>query len=585
MNPEIVDALARLSDLTDDELATLQEQIVSEFDRIDGESQNGDTVAALESLADAQDAVNAEKVQREAAAGEAEERARAARERMHPADSSDEGDEGEGETDVVAGDETDEAGETEEIDADGNPVPKVAVAASARRAPARTAPRVPAMSDASPRRPAGNTPRASGSGLTGKATLTVGQTYRGWTAGDEIKDDMDLAKLFTERIKTLGRGNGERVVVASLNVEFPEERRLGSDAVSNSEKIAAATSRQNIIASGGVCGPVNVDYSLLILSTDDEPIAAALPDFNADRGGLRFMQPPTFGQVGASGTTVWTEATDANPGGATKPVQTIACGTEEEVFVDAIPTRLKFGNMQARFFPEMVSANTALALANAARVRELNRLAKIATYSTPVSSGQLLGAARDLLATVDQAAAAYRYRSRLDPEYQLRALMPSWTLDLLRADLVRQLAHGDDADYFAVTNQQITAWFTARNINVTWFVDGQVAQAAAGGNPATIGYGYQGFGAQAAGVALNDWPHTLVWYLFAEGTFQRLDGGQMDLGIVRDSLLDSTNDYETFVEIFEGIAMRGFESLQIISAVRPNGASAAAIATASASIY
>jgi hypothetical protein len=281
---------------------------------------------------------------------------------------------------------------------------------------------------------------------------------------------------------------------------------------------------------------------------------------------------------------VWTEATDANPGGATKPVQTIACGTEEEVFVDAIPTRLKFGNMQARFFPEMVSANTALALANAARVQDLNLLAKIATYSTPVSSGQLLGAARDLLATVDQAAAAYRYRSRLPRTTPMRAVMPGWVIDLCRADLARSEAHGDDAA-LAVTDAQVNGWFSARNVAVTWMEDGMPAQAAAGGTPPTIGYGYQGFGAQAAGVALLDWPHTLVWYLFAEGTFQRLDGGQMDIGIVRDSVLDSTNDYETFVEIFEGIAMRGFESLQVISSLRPNGSAAASIATAAPQVY
>ena len=82
--------------------------------------------------------------------------------------------------------------------------------------------------------------------------------------------------------------------------------------------------------------------------------------------------------------------------------------------------------------------------------------------------------------------------------------------------------------------------------------------------------------------AINAFPTKLVWYFYYEGAFQLLDGGQLDLGIVRDSLLDSTNDYEIFSEIFETVAYRGFSggAMQVISTLCANGGSAGTISTA-----
>ncbi len=68
----------------------------------------------------------------------------------------------------------------------------------------------------------------------------------------------------------------------------------------------------------------------------------------------------------------------------------------------------------------------------------------------------------------------------------------------------------------------------------------------------------------------------MVAYVFVEGSMQRLDGGRLDLGVVRDSTLDATNDYETFVEVFETVVSRGFANsgLQLILKGKPLGASA-----------
>jgi len=98
-------------------------------------------------------------------------------------------------------------------------------------------------------------------------------------------------------------------------------------------------------------------------------------------------------------------------------------------------------------------------------------------------------------------------------------------------------------------------------INATFTLDGPTG-------------GGQVFGTQSAAAVLA-FPTTVKWYLFPEGTWLFLDGGTLDLGLVRDSVLNATNDYQLFGESFENVAKVGVESLEFTSTVCPNGAVAA----------
>jgi hypothetical protein len=60
-----------------------------------------------------------------------------------------------------------------------------------------------------------------------------------------------------------------------------------------------------------------------------------------------------------------------------------------------------------------------------------------------------------------------------------------------------------------------------------------------------------------------DFPAVVEFALFVEGTWLYLDGGTLDLGIIRDSSLVATNQYKQFVETFEGLANIGCESYWI----------------------
>ena len=102
------------------------------------------------------------------------------------------------------------------------------------------------------------------------------------------------------------------------------------------------------------------------------------------------------------------------------------------------------------------------------------------------------------------------------------------------------------------------ALLEAHGVSVIWHLD----------TPTGDG---QIFGAQGAG-ALLTYPDTVKWWIYPEGSFLFLDGGTLDLGIVRDSTLNLTNDFQVFFETFEQMAWLGLESLAIASILCPNGA-------------
>ena len=566
----IRELLARLTELTNDELADLKAKIVEEFDRTEGSTP--EAVAVMQELADALTSVKGETDQRAEAQAEAERQAEETRQRVKSLLDEGEGEGESGEPAPVADEgETEGEGETEEVTApEGAPVvasttPPIVSGRASRMARGGAAPATPAA------------PR----GLNLMAALTASGSLRGAgvNPGDLISDRFTLAEAMAETLKRMPKGGAPRgdVIVASARWEYPADRILGHDPIENERKIEAVTSPRALVASGGVCLPVNVDYAVPTWATAERPLKTALPAFQVDRGGLTYVTPPTLASTSGA-TTVWTEANDANPTSPTvKPVLQVACGTPQTVYVNAIPTRLQFGNMQGRFAPEQVAANTDLAIAYAARVAELELLSLIDASSTIVESPQFVGATRDVLATLDLSCAAYRYRNRIPESQRLTAIFPAWAKDLFRADLTRQLATSA-TEFLAVADTALDDWFSVRGINVIWMLDGRPVRSGH-----TVNWAAQTFGTQSSDATLVKWPVTssivdLVFNLFVEGTMQVLDGGQLDLGIVRDSTLDATNDYETFVEPFEGLAFRGVEALLVHAKVLPNGASSATVA-------
>ena len=406
--------------------------------------------------------------------------------------------------------------------------------------------------------PADRRPVAQVSAAT--VAITAGADIPGYTAGSSIDNMSGVAEAMAKRIHTLRRvngGDGEQHIVASVTTKFPEERTLTQDAESNWNKIQSVVGPEALVASGGHQAPFEVKYDIFGLGTAVRPVRDCLPRFQADRGGIRYIVPPVLADYsGAVG--IWTAANDSaeTPSPAAKLSLTVTAATETTVSTDAVTLQLQFGNLLSRAYPELIARHNELGLIQHAREAEGNILTNIGAASTAVTSTSVVGLGRDFLVQIGRAAAAYRSRHRLEADAPLRAILPAWLKDAMAADLTLSAPGDSTLNAYA----EIDAYIASRGVNACYALD------VAGGTAA--------FAAQSSG-AMNEFPDTFIWYLFAEGTFLFVDGGTLDLGIIRDSTLVGTNDYKMFIETFENVAKVGVESLKITSTINVNGTASA----------
>lgn len=617
------DRLDRISELSEDELTSLREELLSEFNNVDDGEYTADKVETMKSLSSTFKAVKEEQARRvteastlaaeaaEAAASmkDVEEATEDAAEEEASELTSEEPtvDDEEEEEEVVAenavaepeaeasteeplveeaepvteaaakpaeGSDEEEAEETddeEEEEAkkaseasveDVSATPTNEVAELATEEIKTESSEEPVTASNTPATPEDRRPSAKEAAPV--YTITAGADVPNLPMGSKLPNLRAVAQALVERKKAWGNiggnGDGEKSTVAKFTTSYPEDRILSeTDLRGNRSKVeavvASAMARDEtgaLLAAGGLAAPVNMRYELFGFSeSTDRPVRDSLLVFNADRGGIRYITPPVIADVEGS-VSLWTieddeaAATEGAPN-PVKPCLRVTAGSEVNVYIEAIPLCLTFGNLVSRTYPELVERHTELAMVWHARYAETRLLTRIGALSTQVTAPKQLGLARDIFVQVDQAAAAYRSRHRLDAKSPLRVIFPEWFKNALRADLTKQLP-GDGQDVtFNLADGDINRWFASRNINVTWHIDGETGQI---------------FGEQTAG-ALLAFPNEVIWYLFAEGTFLFLDGGELDLGLVRDSTLNGTNDYKIFLETFEGVAKVGIEALRI----------------------
>ena len=385
--------------------------------------------------------------------------------------------------------------------------------------------------------------------------ITAGADIPGYTAGSPLTDMNAVAEAMSKRLHGLRRvngGDGEQHIVASVTTSFPEDRTLTQDAESNWAKINAVTSPEALVASGGHAAPFETKYDIFGIGTTARPVRDALPRFQADRGGIRFVTPPVLSSYG-NAVGVWTNAVDTSPGTDVKASLTVSAAAEQTVATDAVTLQLQFGNLMTRAYPELIARHNELGLIQHAREAEQNLLSKISSASSAVTTTSLIGFGRDFLVQLGRAASAYRSRHRLEADAPLRAIIPAWVKDAMAADLALSMPGDNTLNAYA----EIDGYVASRGVTLTSSLDQNVS------------------GAQSASAALNEFADSFTWYLFAEGSFLFLDGGTLDLGIIRDSTLVGTNDYKMFVETFEGIAFIGVEALVITSTISINGVAAA----------
>lgn len=419
------------------------------------------------------------------------------------------------------------------------------------------------------------------------------------TPSGEVLDRESVWSAFAAKLRGAGHGNpGHEVYPLITQVtEFPDERHLprGASALSNMEKVEAVvdaarsrhardnTDRVTVsrhvdggsprsLVAAGLCAPLENLYDIRVIGDEARPVRDALVRFGADRGGIQY-RPAMDGVSQTGGIGVWTTTNDEAGPLVPKTCVEIACPGLVTAEVEAIYACLTFSNMSTRFDPEGMDAVVRSQRIAHDRFAENRLITQLTTGSKDVYSTQVLGAVRDVLATLDHMVAYYRSVHRLADETPLRWIAPLWTKYLMRADMVRQMV-GDGMEALALTDARLTSWLSERNINVTWHLDGIDPADLTVPTPDVV-VPAQFYTSIVDEGAVPGFPNAISTLLFAEGDWLYLDGGSLDMGVVRDSTLNGLNRFQTFSEEFGFPAFRGIESLHLVIQANPTGQSAA----------
>jgi hypothetical protein len=353
---------------------------------------------------------------------------------------------------------------------------------------------------------------------------------------------------------------------------YPEQRDLNDIAQSPeavTRRFDEQMGPQSLTAAGGICAPYPVDYSLLNIAEDVRPVAANLPSYGAPRGGIQFMPSYVLSDITAdaasgAGAAIGriTRAQDA-AGSPSKPCQTFTCKTVTSCEVYAITRCVTFGNWNQRFYPELIDNILSQVMAVQARFAEELLLSAICAGSTQIDFNgfSLNGATASLLAAVGRAAARLRHANRA-PGATIRVAFPDWVKDLVREDMSSRLAYGNEQ--YSIPDVWWDQQLALRGVRPWYFIDGE--------------NDIQELRAPLAQGPLPAFPRTVKFYMYFEGAWTFLDGGTMDLGIVRDSVLNPANNFQMFAETWEGLCNRGLPSLCVNATVCPSGASAGTFA-------
>lgn len=350
---------------------------------------------------------------------------------------------------------------------------------------------------------------------------------------------------------------GVRDFVSIAVTEKTFTHGIGEDAKENFgvlEQVRAETTA--LVASGACCTPLTPMYDFCQLAEPQSPVEEGLASVNAPRGGIRYIVPPDFRAARAAiGVQCCVTPPAVNPD---KPCLHVDCPAVAEETVCAVSQCLSFDNLQYRTFPEQVAnflETVAVAFASRKEVYYLDYINSHSTSVTGITTGY--GLSRNILFNLVTASVAYRKRRGMKRGSTLSLFAPDTLLDEIKLDMAMD---GDDGlSYFSITDAQALQTLRDQGLEPVWYND----------TPSGLGQDFTTV--QAAGNLLK-FPINAVMYLFAPGTFVRLDGGSLDLGIVRDSKLNRSNDMEMFMEEWIGMAMLCLESVKLVVPGCPNGA-------------
>lgn len=409
--------------------------------------------------------------------------------------------------------------------------------------------------------------------------------------GQELPSLDALAQEFISKaqgIPTTRDGRGAaRHQVARINNSFThtvDERTNPAVVLDLWRSMVNRESQNALVAGGGWCAPSEIMYNFFNIADFDGAID--LPTVGVTRGGIRYPVSPAIGDVffqnagsnpasgfggfafpfsNASDPWLWTETDDilTVTGSVNKPTLRVPCASFNETRLEAYGLTVTAGNLTDNAWPEATQNFIRLlraAYQHAINARLISLMVTASGGANTIGAVTTDGPAPRIYNAVAMAANDYRERYGMSSNEVLEVVLPRYIKEVIRADLA--LKNGVDKQ--ATTDAEIESFFTVRKVRPQWVGDWQVRGASQPGN---------------ATVQLV-WPATVNFMLYAAGTFLHGTGMTLDLGVVRDSVLNAENDFTAaWAEEAHLVAQVGHASRLYTVAFNVSGQSGGTVAT------
>lgn len=427
--------------------------------------------------------------------------------------------------------------------------------------------------------------RASRGGFTPYDTseelvITTAADVPGYLYDTPLEDRIELAKAFQRRAKNMvdQPGLNQRVTVATVKRKYDVvlDEKMRPEEIEDAFKRLADPSQLwesgiPTTAGGGWCALPMPTYNFFNITCEDGMFDA--PTFGVERGGITFPVSPSLADVYTgtftSGTNpwLWTNTDDVATvtGSPNKPCVRVPCATNTTVLLECYGICLTAGNLTNNAWPEQ-TANY-LRLLRSAQFHAINAryIQSVVSLASAVVTSGVAGAGliAPLLSQIELQATNYRVKYGMCQTEVLEVVLPFWIIGAMRADLSRR--QGVTMQEIGITDNQIADWFDARHIRAQFVSDWQVRASGQIGNATPI----------------TSWPTSVDFLVYAAGTIMIGNGMTLDLGVVRDSVLNAENDYTAaWAEECHLVARVGHEVGQYRVNICPDGTVGAADLTA-----
>lgn len=368
--------------------------------------------------------------------------------------------------------------------------------------------------------------------------------------GERVTTLAEQGEALLDRAKRLANSRtNEKFAVLQVRNYIPEDLHMPADGIQafgflNNDRY----DEEGLVAS--FCAPPTVDYGFCGGSSPARPVLGALRRYQAPRGRVTKVRTPLFSSVGTdpdevddTGLGFWTNADDSLTGEefVNKLCSVMTCPTDEDFELYSTYKCLTIKNFMQLAYPEWVAFYNQQLDALWARAAERQLLDQIiARAGAAITTTATYGALATLVSRLNLTMNNYTENERYDSS-GLMAIMPRWVITMLKNDAIRR---GQ-----TLTTGQITAALADVGINrVVWTYDNPTA--------------YGDYTVQNKGAGLVALPSTAWCVLSRADNLRVMDFGATDIGVTtereyRDTASNLRNDFQIFVESFEGILDMG----------------------------